>query len=1494
MSTKKVILAKSADWDPWISFVQSRAINSRIWDLVNPDLPDKPQRLQPPLVPTFIIPPAGTPLNKDTLEIYKIQNSLYQTQLAEFERQQRAFGDLISFIQETVAAHVVTYFQKEDPHPWSILRALKLRLAPSDDARNLEIEQRYHRLCKGSGTQNIEVWLDDWRTTYTQAKKHSVAEVTGIRPVRDFLMAIRSKEPTFADTQLIMMKHKTTGIDFYEIVEEFRQYIRLQSLHQSSKDTHSAFATKSDPSGASFRGQKLPSKPCVCGDAHWLSDCPYLVPEKRTKGWKDAEKQKKVDEALKDNRTKAWVDKVLKKQKEKDGKSKSTPTSTPEPQPSPAELEETSRVKMGAFTSVRTAFLADTFDLHNSWILDNGSNSHVCNSTMQARFSKTHSAGPNDKLIAGAQILLIECFGSIDITVPTPSGPGIMTLLNVAYVPNFMTNLVSQQILCSKGLYFDDWKMHLHKQGKTIGFVKAHHGHYLLEDNLNKIVQTQKTATFTTTKKASMGDWPQILAHASPDVIKHLEQSVKGVKVTNKDTDRVPKTNECETCALSKAHQIVSRSPDKSENSTEPFHRITYDLMQFTTAMNKDQWVSHFACASTDFNLVFTHPRKSDATSIIRQALTIIETRYKGKIAFFRSDGEKALGIEFGDLIAEKGITFEPSAPDTPAQNGHSERKGGVLAMKARAMRIEAGLPVYLWHELMKTAGYIANRTPMQKHGWKTPFELAVKIPPNLSHLRKIGCKAYSLDKNIPCTQKLQERAHIGHLVGYDSTNIYRIWIPSQRKIIRTRDVTFDETSLYKPEELDLSQLTTEPMLETCYNIPALDPTTQITVIGSDEEDIGETQEESPIIQANKSQDIQTQNLPTPDPTEISLPESPTSEASYSREISADLDITNILPEGVTRRRKRKQAYAAALEGVTQGKVNVYHTAFSAFVTAGAYYTAAQGSRPETDSDTNLERKRFHRENLPLEPRSYHQMLKHPHAEGFKQAVITEITALQRKNTWTEVSYSHALKAGKTPIPTTWVFKYKFDDQGYLTKYKARLCARGDLQHTEQDTFAATVAARIFRALMALVAAFDLETRQYDAVNAFANSPIDEPVYCKVPQGWTGSNLILLLLLRALYGLKQSPALWYKQFSQTLIDLGLEPVSGIDCLFTNDYMLLFFFVDDVVVLYHHQYVKKVDDFQARLFETYEMRYLGELEWFLGIRVVRDRTTHRLWLCQDSYIDKIAAKFNISTATKFPGAPLPIGELTKSTGQATPQEIYAYQQRVGSINFSAVITRADTADAASKLSQYLTNPSKHHLECANQVLRYLIHTKDLAIEFDGRVTIPRKVFLASSDASFGNDPDTRASSQGYVFLLFNGPIDWKASKQKTVTTSTTEAELLAISSAAKETIWWTRFFDTIDFNPGHQVHIQCDNMQTIRAFTSDTAKFTTKLRHVDIHRHWLKQEVRNKRIAIEWTSSDTTIADGLTKSLPPQRHKEFVRLVGLRKLDLGVISGGAES
>ncbi len=85
--------------------------------------------------------------------------------------------------------------------------------------------------------------------------------------------------------------------------------------------------------------------------------------------------------------------------------------------------------------------------------------------------------------------------------------------------------------------------------------------------------------------------------------------------------------------------------------------------------------------------------------------------------------------------------------------------------------------------------------------------------------------------------------------------------------------------------------------------------------------------------------------------------------------------------------------------------------------------------------------------------------------------------------------------------------------------------------------------------------------------------------------------------------------------------------------------------------------------------------------------------------------------------------------------------------------------------------------------------------------------------------------------------------------------------------------------------GGPTYIECDNKQTIRAFTKPGSQLTTKLRHVDIHRHWLRQEVLNGTVTIKYTPTTSILADGLTKMLPPQRHKEFVKLIGLKAIRL---------
>ena len=77
------------------------------------------------------------------------------------------------------------------------------------------------------------------------------------------------------------------------------------------------------------------------------------------------------------------------------------------------------------------------------------------------------------------------------------------------------------------------------------------------------------------------------------------------------------------------------------------------------------------------------------------------------------------------------------------------------------------------------------------------------------------------------------------------------------------------------------------------------------------------------------------------------------------------------------------------------------------------------------------------------------------------------------------------------------------------------------------------------------------------------------------------------------------------------------------------------------------------------------------------------------------------------------------------------------------------------------------------------------------------------------------------------MLFRGLIDWKATLQQSVTRSTTKTELLSLSTAAVEIIWWQRFFKAINFNLEREFTILCNNMQTVQLLRQDTPKLNTK-------------------------------------------------------------------
>ena len=195
------------------------------------------------------------------------------------------------------------------------------------------------------------------------------------------------------------------------------------------------------------------------------------------------------------------------------------------------------------------------------------------------------------------------------------------------------------------------------------------------------------------------------------------------------------------------------------------------------------------------------------------------------------------------------------------------------------------------------------------------------------------------------------------------------------------------------------------------------------------------------------------------------------------------------------------------------------------------------------------------------------------------------------------------------------VFTYKLNSNRYLLKYKARIIVYEDLQVLQpQDTYTTTLAVRVFQALM-------LITAYFDTINVFTNTYINDVIYVKYPDGFE-SPRYCQRLLQALYRLLCSLLLWFKDLSNILQKLGLLPIPKASYLFTNDKLIVFFYIDDIIVLCYPLHQRAYKEFKTHLLKAYNIRDIRELKQFLGIRVIQDRSKYKIWLYQDSYINKV--------------------------------------------------------------------------------------------------------------------------------------------------------------------------------------------------------------------------------------------------------------------------------
>jgi hypothetical protein len=204
------------------------------------------------------------------------------------------------------------------------------------------------------------------------------------------------------------------------------------------------------------------------------------------------------------------------------------------------------------------------------------------------------------------------------------------------------------------------------------------------------------------------------------------------------------------------------------------------------------------------------------------------------------------------------------------------------------------------------------------------------------------------------------------------------------------------------------------------------------------------------------------------------------------------------------------------------------------------------------------------------------------------------------------------------------------------------------------------------------------------------------------------------------------------------------------------------------------------------------------------------------------------------------------------------------------------------DAVNRLATYTANPSVEHYTAAKRVLRYIKGTKNYGITYRDQNT--RHVGPSDSnfihgfaDASFASIEDRRSIS-GYVYLSGGAAITWGSKRQTTIALSSTEAEYIALSEAARDAIWLRHLYGELGFIQKEPILLLGDNEGSI--ILTRNPEFHKRTKHVEIHWHWVRELHADGLINVVACRDPQQTADILTKQLPRPKYVQHVAELGL--------------
>lgn len=518
---------------------------------------------------------------------------------------------------------------------------------------------------------------------------------------------------------------------------------------------------------------------------------------------------------------------------------------------------------------------------------------------------------------------------------------------------------------------------------------------------------------------------------------------------------------------------------------------------------------------------------------------------------------------------------------------------------------------------------------------------------------------------------------------------------------------------------------------------------------------------------------------------------------------------------------------------------------------------------------------------VTTEPATVNEAMSGSEKKQWKDAMKQEMDSIYSNDVWDLVS----LPEGRKVVGNKWVFKKKLRADGTIERFKARLVAQGFSQQHGYDydeTFSPVIRFESVRTLIALAAQQGLKLHQMDVTAAFLNGKLDEEVYMKQPEGFViqGKEELVCKLKHSIYGLKQSPRCWNATLDQQLREMGLSQSTSDPCIYTStsegEFFIVGVYVDDIILAGRSD--ERMSRIKKALSEKFKLKDLGEMNHFLGVKVVQDPKEEVIWIGQPLYTDSILEKFGMSDAKPIS---TPVAVNTKLMLGTEDSEYFdkpTYQSAVGCLLYLATKTRPDITFAVSQVARFTSNPTQQHWTAVKRIFRYLKGTSHYGLVY--RKGDSTKIY-GYSDADWGGDCNDFKSTSGYIFQMSGTAVSWRTNKQTCVALSTAEAEYMALASAAQEAVWMRQLSLDMQLDISEPTIIFEDNQAAI--CMSRNPQFHGRTKHIGIKYHYVREQVSKSTIELRYCRTDNMIADIFTKGLSQEKFIKLRSMCGIYQL-----------